>query len=1622
MDPKTMEMDDDQKLEDVRKRLQKEKEIKAATMKLRDFQKSESAKAACDATMEESQQRINYFQNEFDKLQLKKQQENSTKVARTHIPITLPSLENAPPMLKAGFESRGGSFQTTTSTSSSFASDIRKTPSRNPSVASSRYPEDFISNRPLSTVDLLKAPTPITAKKVTFKLRELAYKLDIEKKVKVASERLEQLGMSAKDGNVESSERVVLLKRALQKYQGLYIPGQGEDDITNTPGTGMRRPMTGTLYVRVSGIRHQNNAPTRNSRPAESMACVKIDGSTKAKTRMARNGPNGIRWNEEFEVPVTKASEIEIAVFDKPDHVPVPIGMFWLKISDLVEELRRKKVEADNDAAWAAANVQDLVTRTPTIRPGTGPLGDNPINGVEGIESWWDLEPVGQISLKFNFVKDVALRKRPSGLGRQGAVRKRKDEVREIQGHKFVPQKFFQIMCCALCAELFTGKGAQCEDCKFTCHQKCAEKVFIKCISARSVEDPDEAKFAHRIPHRFETFTNLSPTWCSHCGHMLTFGRRHKKCSECPVVAHDGCSDLVPNHCGMPAETANKLMEEIRRRTPSGRAPLTLTKPTKPLPMEPQPVEQKLATPPTRPVPSVPQNDRPVLPYRDGRPAQQSAGMDPNQVRLQQQMEQLHIQQQQQEFEHYQRKMEQQRFLEQQQKQLYEQQQQLQQQQQLYEQQQQQQQQIQQQQLQQQQLLQQQQQKQQKQQMEAERASRMQQEKALLEDKFKNEQARLEQLRIEQERRKQKTAIPLPAPMLVDQTSRPLVMPKPHIPTLKIVNKQSAKPMKKYGLNDFHFLAVLGKGNFGKVMLAEDKKDGGVYAIKALKKESIVKCDEIESARSEKRIYQVANKERHPFLTTLHSCFQTDTRLYFVMEYVQGGDLMMHIQKDKRFGEQRAKFYGCEVLLALQYFHENDIIYRDLKLDNILLSLDGHIKIGDYGLCKENMPFGATTRTICGTPEFMAPEILEEQPYDRAVDWWAYGVLMYEMLLGRAPFSGEEEDDIYDSILEDEPLYPQNFERHEQALLQSLLVKVPSLRLGSGPTDAEEIKAHAYFRNVNFDDVYHKRIRPPFLPKVTSKTDVSNFDTEFTSEVPGETPTDYRLDNVEQDLFKGFSHGVVESVYGEAFGQRGKVLGSKIIRAESKKASSAATTMTGSGSGSAKAKKNNKKKGAKGGKGKAGAGGKNPNGGGVPQVLDPAAIKKRAKKAREAFRTGRVLLEKLVEGCDVVLVVLDVRDPQRCRSTFLERLVQESGKSLVFVLNKTDMVPRHNVERWLEVLRQERTTVPFNAIESSFSSADALAKLLKAQSSSTNGDKKAAITIGIVGFPSVGRSSVLRSLRQSKELSSSSSTIKFYVNLGALLNKGGHGPIDSMLRSKLLPNDDLISATASIVMRCKQQFLMITYSVPRFDTGKEFLASLARQQGHLFKGGVPDTLTTARTFLRELSSGKSPFYTNPPTLATVKKTRRDGGKGYGVEGKYDEQVLGAMEFSDELGFSFALTAQDGLEEDPEDDGDEEEEEVPVLVPAANKAKQQVQSKKQIVQEQDMDEDDEDGDEALDENVEDEEEEEEEDIAPVTTTKRGAKSTPVQKRPVKKAKNAAAIDEDGDAPYSFGEFA
>ncbi|KAI8827367.1 hypothetical protein BJ741DRAFT_630436 [Chytriomyces cf. hyalinus JEL632] len=334
--------------------------------------------------------------------------------------------------------------------------------------------------------------------------------------------------------------------------------------------------------------------------------------------------------------------------------------------------------------------------------------------------------------------------------------------------------------------------------------------------------------------------------------------------------------------------------------------------------------------------------------------------------------------------------------------------------------------------------------------------------------------------------------------------------------------QKRSKP-RPVGLDDFTFLAVLGKGNFGKVMLAEEKTTGRHYAIKVLKKDFIIESDEVEATRSEKRVFLTANLERHPFLVNLHSCFQTESRLYFVMEFVSGGDLMWHIQQ-QQFTPERAKYYACEALLALEYFHKNNITYRDLKLDNILLTLDGHIKIADYGLCKENMPYGARTTTFCGTPEFMSPEILLEKPYTRAVDWWSFGVLIYELLLGQAPFKGDNEDEIFNSILHKDVAFPPKIDPKAADVIRRLLTKDPAHRLGSGPLDADEIKAHPYFADVNWTSVLRKEIPPPFVPSITSPTDVSNFDQEFTKEMPVLTPCKTTLAAADQEEFRGFTY------------------------------------------------------------------------------------------------------------------------------------------------------------------------------------------------------------------------------------------------------------------------------------------------------------------------------------------------------------------------------------------------------------------------------------------------------------------------------------------------------------------
>ncbi|XP_057317153.1 serine/threonine-protein kinase N2-like isoform X2 [Hydractinia symbiolongicarpus] len=339
-------------------------------------------------------------------------------------------------------------------------------------------------------------------------------------------------------------------------------------------------------------------------------------------------------------------------------------------------------------------------------------------------------------------------------------------------------------------------------------------------------------------------------------------------------------------------------------------------------------------------------------------------------------------------------------------------------------------------------------------------------------------------------------------------------------PNIPRRNRSSTMSMEQ-----FRCISVLGRGHFGKVLLAEYKTTKELFAIKALKKGDIISRDEVESLMSEKRIFEAANSVRHPFLVNLFSCFQTKDHVCFVMEYAPGGDLMMHIHEEV-FSEPRTMFYSGCVILGLQYLHEHEIVYRDLKLDNLLLDAEGYVKIADFGLCKEGMGFGQKTGTFCGTPEFLAPEVLTETSYTRSVDWWGLGVLVFEMLVGESPFPGDDEEEVFDSIVNDEVRYPRFLSNDSIALMRRLLRKNPERRLGSSQRDAEDIKKQPFYKDMKWESLLHRKLKAPFIPTVKHAEDVSNFDVEFTSEEPVLTPTKERrgLNTIEQSAFNGFDY------------------------------------------------------------------------------------------------------------------------------------------------------------------------------------------------------------------------------------------------------------------------------------------------------------------------------------------------------------------------------------------------------------------------------------------------------------------------------------------------------------------
>lgn len=298
--------------------------------------------------------------------------------------------------------------------------------------------------------------------------------------------------------------------------------------------------------------------------------------------------------------------------------------------------------------------------------------------------------------------------------------------------------------------------------------------------------------------------------------------------------------------------------------------------------------------------------------------------------------------------------------------------------------------------------------------------------------------------------------------------------------------------------SDFEFLRVIGKGSFGKVFLAHHRAEGSSYAIKVLQKRSIVQRNETKHIMSERNV--LLKNLNHPFLVGLHYSFQTRDKLYFVLDYVCGGELFYYLQKERVFTEQRARFYAAEAGSALGYLHSQAIIYRDLKPENMLIDKQGHVVLTDFGLCKEGLIGCTQTSTFCGTPEYMAPEVLLKMPYDRAVDWWCLGAVLYEMLYGLPPFYSRDTHAMYRAILHGRPRLRPSASPDAQQLITALLHKQAPERLGSGPADFEQIKQHPFFAAIDWNALMERRLRPPYVPQTTSDDDVQHIDPAFTRE------------------------------------------------------------------------------------------------------------------------------------------------------------------------------------------------------------------------------------------------------------------------------------------------------------------------------------------------------------------------------------------------------------------------------------------------------------------------------------------------------------------------------------------
>jgi serine/threonine protein kinase len=316
-------------------------------------------------------------------------------------------------------------------------------------------------------------------------------------------------------------------------------------------------------------------------------------------------------------------------------------------------------------------------------------------------------------------------------------------------------------------------------------------------------------------------------------------------------------------------------------------------------------------------------------------------------------------------------------------------------------------------------------------------------------------------------------------------------------------------------LDDFLLLDILGTGTFGQVNLVHHKDTGKFFALKILRKSEVVRLKQVAHINAEKEILSLIS---HPFIISLYCTFKDPAHLYLLLEYAPGGEIFSHLRKCGRFSANVSRFYIAEIVLALEHLHNNGVIYRDLKPENLLLDPHGHVKLADFGFAKR-FPPGVAERafTLCGTPEYIAPEIIQSKGHGRGVDWWALGILMFEMLAGYPPFYDDNPFGIYEKILDGVVIFPSHIDPIAQDLISRLLEPDLTRRLGTMRRGADDIKSHQWFAGVDWDVLYRKQIPAPIVPKLKHEGDTVYFD-----KYPPTLPDRQAVDDTYDTLFSEF--------------------------------------------------------------------------------------------------------------------------------------------------------------------------------------------------------------------------------------------------------------------------------------------------------------------------------------------------------------------------------------------------------------------------------------------------------------------------------------------------------------------